>query len=74
MIYETAVYCGSLKVWRIFHLLSGTLYSSDFETEEAALATIEDGEERAGKIVKRVRLRDISNLLKLTDSFRCSGN
>ena len=58
-IYETAVYCGSQKEWRILNLNSGTIYSMAYESEELALNAIEDGEKRAGHIVKRISLQEI---------------
>ena len=64
-IYETVVYCGARKVFRILNLMSGTIYSMDFETQEEAFAAAlkEDGKERAGKIVKVVRLPQIVEAL-----------
>jgi hypothetical protein len=58
-IYETAIYDGRWKHWRILNLNTLSAYSTEFESEDAALAAIEDGQKRAGKIVKRVRARDL---------------
>jgi len=63
VIWETVVYCGRLKEWRILNLLSGTVYSNHYNTREEAYAAIEDGTERDGKIVKRVTLEKIRDRL-----------
>lgn len=62
-IYETVVYCGRLKEWRIWNITTATVYSSSFETQEAAYEAIEDGVVRAGAVVKRVRREDIIEML-----------
>lgn len=61
-IIETAVYCGALKHWRILNLLSGTVYSHHFDSQGEALAAIKDGEDRNGKIVKRLPLASLCTL------------
>lgn len=58
-IYEMAVYCGAMKVWRVLNLNTGTIYSVDHETRELAEASIEDGKPRAGLTVKRVTLEQV---------------
>ena len=62
-IYETVVYCGRLKEWRIWNITTATVYSSSFETQDAAYDAIEDGVERSGHVVKRVRREDIIEIL-----------
>lgn len=58
-IYETVVYCGRTKVFRVLNLNTGTVYCLEYETLEEAEATIEDGVERAGCIVKYIKLFDL---------------
>lgn len=58
-IYETAIYCGRSKVWRVLNLSTGTIYSADFESKEEAEASIEDGKERSGRVVKRISIFDL---------------
>lgn len=55
-IYETIVYCGRLKMFRILNLNSGTIYSMEYETEGEARNNIIDGEIRLGKPVKFIAL------------------
>lgn len=57
-IYEMPVYDGRTKKWRILNLTTGTVYSSDFTTHDAAYTAIEVDARRAGAIVKRVS-RDV---------------
>lgn len=64
MIYELVVFCGALKVYRVLNLSSGTVYSMDYPTFEEASASIEDGEIRSGKVVKRTTLEEINQKLK----------
>lgn len=63
MIYEMVVYCGALKVFRILNISTGTIYSMDFSTEREASAAIEDGEERANKIVKLIKIDELRQIL-----------
>ncbi len=56
-IYEAVVYDGAMKYWRILNLNSLTVYGTHYDTREEADAAIKDGEERAGKIVKKVWLQ-----------------
>lgn len=63
MIYELVVYCGSTKVFRVLNLSSGTVYSNTYNTFDEASASIEDGEVRAGKLVKRTTLEEINRRL-----------
>lgn len=62
-IYETAVYCGRTKVWRVLNLNTGTVYSAEYPTQLAALESIEDGTLRATAVVHRVVLKDIVTTL-----------
>jgi hypothetical protein len=66
-LYETVVYCGRLKEWRILNLLSGTVYSSHYNDREAAYAAIDDGAVRNGMTVKRVTLEEIRGSLRDTE-------
>ena len=59
MIIETAIYDGRLKEHRVLNLSTGSVYSMWFDSEDDALASIEDGEERVGHKVKRIKLSDI---------------
>lgn len=63
MIYELVVYCGSTKVFRVLNLATGTVYSNTYDTFEEASASIEDGETRSGKVVKRTTLQEINGSL-----------
>jgi hypothetical protein len=63
-IFETAVYCGNMKEWRILNFTSGTVYSMAYLTEQEALDNIEHNtNHRGGKIVKRITLKEINMLL-----------
>jgi hypothetical protein len=63
-IFETVVYDGRLKEWRIWNICTGSVYSSDFQSEQLAYNAIEHGTERDGKIVVRVTQEEILDLLK----------
>lgn len=62
-IYEVVIYDGGLKVWKVMNITTGSLYSFEYNTFEEAEASIEDGKGRVGKVVKRVSLSTIQNLL-----------
>lgn len=62
-IFETAVYCGRLKEWRILNLNTATVYSGKYESEAEAMADIKDGEVRGDRTVKKVWLAQIALLL-----------
>jgi hypothetical protein len=62
-IYETVVYCGRMKHFRILNINTGTVYASDFPTRKEAEDAIEDGKERAGCIVYRVTMTNITSAL-----------
>jgi len=64
MIYETAVYCGRLKEWRVLNLNTGTIYSMRYETEDEALASIDHGKKRVEMRVCRMILFDILNIIR----------
>lgn len=64
-IFETAVYDGRNKTWRTLNINTGTVYTMDYGSQEAALNAIENGVNRAGMTVKRVRLSDIPSLLMM---------
>jgi len=56
-IYETVVWDGAMKVYRIVNLSIRPdmfMYSMYYDTLQEALDGIEDGVERDGKIVKRI--------------------
>lgn len=64
-IYETAVYDGRTKEWRILNLNTGTVYAGTDDTEYKALKSIKNGERRAGKVVQRIpRARLLYNFMK----------
>ena len=67
-IYETAVYCGRTKVWRILNLNTGTIYVEEFKTNALALAAIEDGTVRGASVVQMIPLVDIVKTLDNTNS------
>lgn len=50
-IIEAVVYDGAIKVWRVLNVLTGTVYSTQYDTKEDARASIKDGEIRSGKTV-----------------------
>jgi hypothetical protein len=62
-IYETIVYDGRDKSFRILNVSTGTVYSTEFKTLEEAVAAVDDGKERAGKTVKLLPLADLRVLL-----------
>jgi hypothetical protein len=62
-IHEVPVYDGKTKVWRILNISTGTIYSGDDPTEEAALRAIEDGKQRAGATVRAWRLEVLQAVL-----------
>lgn len=69
-LYETAVYDGAMKYWRILNLNTGTVYSSNFPTIEKAEAAIDEDAVRDGKIVKRVAMNDIRFALSVLPTLR----
>lgn len=66
-IYETAVYCGRTKVWRVLNLNTGTVYSVEYESRSLALASIEDGTVRGSAVVKCLTLQEITKTLDDVD-------
>ena len=62
-IYEIPVYCGSQKHWRVLNLNSGTVYSSNYQTEQEAIASIEAGSERSGKTVVALSVPEVRRIL-----------
>lgn len=54
VIYETTVYDGSSKEWRILNINSGTVYSMRYDSEEEASAAIKHEQVRGDRLVKRV--------------------
>ena len=73
MIWETAVYDGAIKKWRIVNLTAGTIYSTEFDTEEGALLAIADGEVRGKETVRMVKLYELclglAALREVDDAF-----
>lgn len=63
---ETTVYDGRYKVWRVLNLNSGTVYSNDHESKEAAAASIEHNTFRAGYIVRRTPFEAIRRVFSAT--------
>jgi ribose-phosphate pyrophosphokinase len=66
-ISEMPVYCGAMKVFRIFNLSTGSVYGTEYETLEQCEAAIHDGEKRGSpmnrKVVKAVTLQRVLQLL-----------
>ena len=62
-IFETAVFDGAGKRWRILNLATGTVYASDFDTQDEALAAIEDGQVRGSRRCRRATLGQIAAAL-----------
>lgn len=58
-VYEMAVYCGAMKVWRVLNINTGTIYSTNFETMRLAEDSIKEGEVRGSWTVKKVTLMDV---------------
>jgi hypothetical protein len=69
-IYETAIYDGRDKNWRILNLSTGSVYSSSFPNEQDALDAIEDGENRDGHIVWRVTIAAIRKNLPQNSALK----
>lgn len=65
MIYETVIYDGALKNYRVLNLNTGTFYSMSFDSFEIANQAIKNGETRAGQTVKRTELREILQALNV---------
>lgn len=53
-IYETVIFDGRIKTWRIFNITTGSVYSKDYETEKDAYNDIEDGTIRNEYTVKKL--------------------
>lgn len=53
-IYETVIFDGRIKTWRIFNITTGSVYSKDYETEKNAYDDIEDGQIRDEHTVKKL--------------------
>lgn len=53
-IYETVIFDGRIKTWRIFNITTGSVYSTDYETEKDAYDDIEDGQIRDEHTVKKL--------------------
>lgn len=53
-IYETVIFDGRIKTWRIFNITTGSVYSKDYETEKDAYDEIEDGKMRDEYTVKKL--------------------
>ena len=62
-IYETPVYDGRTKVWRILNLNSGSVYSTEYPSQVDALNIIEGGTVRAGAVVTHISLAEIRGRL-----------
>jgi hypothetical protein len=61
MIFETVIYDGGMKEFRVLNLMTGTFYCVKYDTYEEAWNSIEDGVERAGHIVKAIPLGEVNN-------------
>jgi hypothetical protein len=59
LIFETAIFDGRSKEWRILNLNTASIYTMSYDTEEEALAAIEDGELRGAYTVRRIRWCDV---------------
>jgi len=66
-IYETPVYCGRTKVWRVLNLNTGTVYSSEYESRAKAMESIEVGVFR-GAVVKAVPVEEVVATLKKSET------
>mgnify|MGYP000381981794 CR=1 FL=1 len=69
-IYETVVFDGSIKTFRILNLTTGTVYSMNFDTFEEADKAIKRGEVRGQCTVDAVELKDIQLLLLMNEAER----
>ncbi len=73
-IYETVIYDGALKNWRVLNLNTGTFYSLSYEDEEQAIHSIKNGEKRAGATVQYIPREKLLRLaLKDEHSFDGDG-
>ena len=68
-IYETVVYCGRTKIWRVLNLNTMSIYSMDYETEQEAIDSIEDGKQRSDKTVKYIDLFAVRDCVTFTVTF-----
>jgi hypothetical protein len=64
VIVETVVYDGSEKVWRVLNVSTGTVYAGVHPSRESAERSIEEGELRAGYIVRHVPFRALSEMAR----------
>ena len=62
-IYEVPIFDGALKNWRVLNLNTGTFYFLNYDSEEDAASSIEDGEIRLGRVVKRLSREEILDYL-----------
>lgn len=62
-IYETVVFDGAMKVWRVWNITTGTVYSNSYETETEAYSDIEDGAVRGDAKVVMISRIEILQLL-----------
>ncbi len=66
-IYETAIYDGRMKNWRVLNLNTGTFYTQEYDERGKAESSIEDGEKRGEYTVKAVPLSSTLRLLQIQD-------
>lgn len=62
-IYETVVFDGRTKDFRVLNLNTGTVYSLPYKDFDAAVASIIVGEVRGSKTVTYIPLESINNIL-----------
>ncbi len=64
MIFETVVYDGAIKDWRILNINTGTVYSKGFDSKQEAIDAVEHGTIRDGLLVQFVSLESIQDKFK----------
>lgn len=62
-VYETVVYDGATKVFRVLNINTGLIYNMNFKDKAKAEAAIDDGCIRYDMTVKSVSLSDVQTLL-----------
>jgi hypothetical protein len=62
-IFETVIYDGGMKEWRILNLNTGSFYSMHFSTFDKAKESVAVGEMRSGLEVKFIEVHDIARIL-----------
>lgn len=68
-IYETVIFDSRIKTWRIFNITTGSVCSTDYETEKDAYDDIEDGQIRDEHTVKKLKRERILESVDFLERF-----